>query len=164
MESKVVFQEKQKFTQWWLWIILLTPTLFIIYKIFESVLSNNNDGSENITIFSIAPFESGLALFILFFILLSMYFMTMSTAIDAEKIVVRHLYFVKKVWYWNEIESAEIITYGFVGYGIRISLKHGTVYNVKGNKGLFIKLKNGKKRLIGTQKSEELDRMVQSIL
>lgn len=53
----------------------------------------------------------------------------------------------------------KVINYGFVGgWGIRLWTKYGTVYNVSGNKGLFIKLKNGKTMVIGTQKSQELEK------
>ncbi len=88
----------------------------------------------------------------------------MTTVINADKIVIKHLYFVKKEWKWSDIQSAKIIKYGFVGYGIRLSLNHGTVYNIKGNKGMLIQLKNGKKRLIGTQKPEELSKVILAIL
>src|SRR5690554_7570605 len=48
---------------------------------------------------------------------------------------------------------------GFVGgWGIRFTMKYGTVYNIKGNKGLFVKLKNGKTFIVGTQKPEELEK------
>jgi len=70
-----------------------------------------------------------------------MLIVTLETTIDSEKISVKHLLFVKKRFKWEDIKSAEIVKYGFVGYGIRISLNHGTVYNVKGNQGLFLKLK-----------------------
>lgn len=65
--------------------------------------------------------------------------------------------FVKKDFLWQEIDTAEVIDYGFVGgWGIRLWTKYGTVYNVKGSKGLYVKLKNGKSFVVGTQKSDEL--------
>ena len=41
-------------------------------------------------------------------------------------------------------------------YGVRLGSKYGTVYNINGNKGLAIELKNGKKFMVGTQKAAEL--------
>lgn len=65
--------------------------------------------------------------------------------------------FANKVTPWAEIENAEVVNYGFVGgWGVRLGTRYGTVYNVKGNKGLAVQLKSGKKYLIGTQKPEEL--------
>lgn len=45
--------------------------------------------------------------------------------------------------------------------GIRFGSKYGTAYNMKGNYGLAIKLKNGQKFLIGTQKVEELGQFLE---
>ena len=64
----------------------------------------------------------------------------------------------------KDIEEAELIKYGFVGYGIRLSIKYGSVYNVKGDKGLRITLKNGKKYLIGTQTPDNLKGVVKKLV
>jgi len=165
--KKILFQEKQKFTQWWLWLILLVPTIYVGYHILSPFFKKNaiddlfhsSTSSDSI----VFPPESLVAILILLAVLLFMFFMTMTTKVDEEKIAVKHLFFVKKQWLWQDIASAEIITYGFVGYGIRISLNYGTVYNVKGNQGLLLQLKNGKKRLIGTQKPEELQKVIANL-
>lgn len=69
--------------------------------------------------------------------------------------------FVKKTTKWTDMKKAEVINYGFVGgWGIRLRTKYGTVYNIKGNKGLAIELLNGKKYLIGTQKETEMYEIV----
>jgi hypothetical protein len=68
---------------------------------------------------------------------------------------------IKKTTNWTEIKKVEVVNYGFVGgWGIRLWTKYGTVYNIKGNKGLAIELFNGKKYLIGTQKEIELNEIV----
>ena len=60
---------------------------------------------------------------------------------------------------WSEIEHVEIVKYkpwkDYGGRGVRVG-RHGTGYHIKGNIGLQIKLKKGKRILIGTQKSDEL--------
>ena len=71
--------------------------------------------------------------------------MQLKTTVDRNGIEMRFVPFIYKKITWNEIESAEVLNYGFVGgWGIRLWTKYGTVYNIKGNKGLAIKLKNGK--------------------
>jgi hypothetical protein len=58
----------------------------------------------------------------------------------------------------------KVLNYGFVGgWGVRLWTKYGTVYNVKGNIGLAIELKNGTKFLIGTQKEIELRSFLEKI-
>ena len=160
---KILFQEKQKFTQWWLWLILLAPFVYFLYTLFSPMIAPSAASSGNISVSIAMPTSMWVTLLLLLLILLFMYLIKMTTVIDAEKIKIKHMLFLEKIFKWEDIESAEIIKYGFVGYGIRISLNHGTVYNVKGNKGLFIKMKNGKKRLIGTQRPEELKKVIQNL-
>ena len=55
-----------------------------------------------------------------------------------------------------------ILEYG--GWGIRYSLRNGKAYNVSGNQGVQLVFKNGKKLLIGSQKANELEIAIRSIL
>lgn len=82
----------------------------------------------------------------------------LETHIDKEAISYRWSLFQRSfsTVTWDKVSNAKVIIYDFVGYGLRFSLKYGTVHNVKGNKGLYIDLKNGKRKLIGTQKAEEM--------
>ena len=60
---------------------------------------------------------------------------------------------------WNEVENSEIRTYKAIreygSCGLRFN-STGKAYIIKGNSGLQIYLKNGKKILIGTNQSEAL--------
>ncbi len=60
---------------------------------------------------------------------------------------------------WNEIEKLEVVKYDpigdYGGWGIK-SKKGKKAYNVSGDIGLKLYLKNGKNILIGTQCEEEL--------
>lgn len=167
----MLFQEKQKFTQWWLWLLLLGVTSVIIYSIIASGTSNSgtteNDDqfvqtlSERLIEFS---WPMTFIILIITAICILFYVLKLETNITKEEIRLRYFPFLKKTFKWNDIATAEIMQYGFVGYGIRFSLNYGTVYNVKGNKGLFITLKNGKKYLIGTQKPEEMKKTIHNLL
>ena len=79
------------------------------------------------------------------------------TRISTNEIHVHLFPLTRRLIEWREVETAQIVSYGFVGgYGLRISPKYGTVFNIKGRKGLALVLKNGKKVLIGTQNPERL--------
>jgi hypothetical protein len=60
---------------------------------------------------------------------------------------------------WTEIESCEVVKYDpmrdYGGWGIRVG-KKGKAYNISGDKGLQLTLKNGKHFLLGTQKEQTL--------
>lgn len=151
------FKEEQKFTQWWLWLILIGIALIPIFAIYKQLILGEKFGTKPLS-------DTGVILFavIMFLFLLLFYVMGLRTHIDKKEI--RHAFFpfVKKTTQWSDIKSAEVLDYGFVGgWGIRIWSKYGTVYNVKGSKGLAIELNNGKKFLIGTQKEDELKRVVE---
>jgi hypothetical protein len=61
---------------------------------------------------------------------------------------------------WNDVLTIEVRKYKpireYGGWGYRFSFKNGKAYNISGNMGLQIVLKNGDKILIGTQKPDEL--------
>lgn len=82
----------------------------------------------------------------------------LQTTVNEQGVSYSYFPFIKKRNFtWQEIESAKVINYGFVGgWGIRTNTKYGTVYNVKDKMGMQITLQNGKKFVIGTQKYQEL--------
>lgn len=153
---KIEFKEEQKFTQWWLWLILLPIGLLPIIGIYKQIILGEPFGDKPMP-------DIGLIIFTIFiFSLLGLFkVMKLKTNIDNDKIEMSFFPFVKKTTKWTDMKKAEVINYGFVGgWGIRLRTKYGTVYNIKGNKGLAIELLNGKKYLIGTQKETEMYEIV----
>ncbi len=145
--KKVLFQEKQSFTQWWLWTILLGiavfPSVMLLWRWTMPTLY-------------LSLFGVGL---LVFFASLRMH-----TKITEDEINVRYFPFLNKRFLWTDIKKAEILDYGFVGgWGIRLWTDYGTVYNVGGSKGLFIQT-GGKAYVIGSQKHDELKASLQEFL
>ena len=128
--------------------------IFFSHLIFpESDAENISDSSTTI-IFAVT-----MVLVIILFLL-----MTLKTDIDQKAIKMSFFPFVKKRIEWKDVKKAEVINYGFVGgWGIRLFTNYGTVYNTSGNKGLALELQNGKRLVIGTQKEQELSRIVKNI-
>lgn len=150
---KPVFTETQKFDQWWVWAILalaLIPNFIII----GNAINNNIELTAKDLLFHNGIMVGVLVLFIV---------MKLKTEVTKSGIKFTYIPFYKTKIAWNEITSLQMLKYGFVGYGIRLSFKYGTVYNTKGNKGLAIVLKNGKKMIIGTQKPKELEQAIKSL-
>lgn len=154
---KIEFKEEQKFTQWWLWIILIGIGILPTFGIYKQLILGEKFGDKPMSDFGLIIFS------ILIFGLIAMfYFMQLKTEINQNEIRMNFFPFVRKKVNWKEIKKAEVVNYGFVGgWGIRLWTKFGTVYNMKGNKGLAIELTNGKKFLIGTQKENELNKIVE---
>ena len=85
------------------------------------------------------------------------------TEIDQHGIRVRLRGISTKRFQWEDVRGVELITYRFVGYGLRLLTRYGTVYNISGNQGLAIRLKDGGRFLIGTLQPETLKAYLQSI-
>lgn len=156
---KPLFTESQRFNQWWIWLIVIfacgLPFIIFIQQIIFEKTIGDNPMSDSAVIFSlIIP-----VLFLLLF-----YAMQLKTEITRDTLSFRFVPFVKRTIPWKDMETFKVINYGFVGgYGVRLTMKYGTVYNVRGKEGLFVKLKNGKTFIIGTQKPEELEKIINQI-
>ena len=155
-----LFKEDQRFTQWWLWVILIPIGILPVVGIVQQLILGEEFGDNPMS-------DIGLILFAVFvFALLGLFLMMrLKTEIDQTEVRMSFIPFVKKRIKWSEIKKAEVVNYGFVGgWGIRLSFKYGTVYNIKGNMGLAIELKNGKRFVIGTQKEKELGSIVEKAI
>ncbi|MEP2278274.1 hypothetical protein [Maribacter sp.] len=169
MKEGVQFKETQKFTQWWLWLIILAPIILFVIKVISTRIyvfggyaaaetSNSNMIwiANRITLGELLPY---------FFYLLTVLFLVLiklKVVVTNKKIKIRHLLFFSKIIDLSEVTEQQIINYDFVGYGIRKTKKYGTVYNVKGKEGVAITLDNGEKYLIGSQKAKELHATIRS--
>ena len=156
---KTQFKETQKFTQWWLWTLFVGLIIFPFIWMYLEQLEVKNDTYVWTLDRSVIVYLGAILLLILLFVLLRL-----KTTINTAGIQMHYFPFVRKNIGWRDIESVKVIDYGFVGgWGIRVWTSYGTVYNVKGSKGLFITLNSGKKLVIGTQKPIELDEYLQKL-
>lgn len=156
---KVQFTEEQKFSQWWLWLILIPIGIIPIYGIYKQLLLGEPFGSKPMS-------DSGLIVLaaVVFLIIGLFLMMRLKTKIDAVGIHMRYFPFMKKDVKWHEVKKVEVVNYGFVGgWGIRLWTSYGTVYNMKGNIELAVELESGKKFLIGTQKEAELTAVIEKL-
>ena len=152
MGQNIKFSEIQHFRQWWLWVFLIGLAVFTIYVVYKQLILGIPFGEIPMSNLGLILY----ALFVVCFIAM-FYFMGLKTELNKDEVQIHFIPFVKKSIPWNDVLKSEIITYGFVGgWGIRLGTKYGTVYNIKGNKGLALELNSGKKILIGTQKEDEL--------
>lgn len=98
-----------------------------------------------------------------------MYFVTrLVTEVTTDEIVVRYIPFLTRKIAVDEIESAEATLYrpimNYGGWGIRGITSNKRAYNVTGNRGVLLTLRNGKEVLIGSQRESELARAIQAVI
>lgn len=141
------FTETQKVKQAWVIVLMVTVTIFAVINYVQMPSS----------------FASILPLVVTFFADLILIALRLNTKINKDGVYFQLFPFQLKgtLINWNEVASIEVRKYSpikeYGGWGFRYSFKNGKAYNVSGNKGLQMVLKNGDKILIGTQKPEELE-------
>ena len=147
---EIIFEEKQKFNQWWLWIILFIFPLLSIIPF--------NDESVNIYYIVV-----GFAIPLLF------YFLELRVFVTTEGLFFQFfpLHFKKQIIKREEIKKFEALKYNplvdYGGWGVKYGLK-GKAYNVSGNLGVKIFLKNGTNILFGSQNHKDFEQALKQML
>ena len=142
-----IFLETQKFTQWWIWAILLVPIAFHISDINQM---------------------SFIYLLVMLLTIVFIYSITLTVIVKPDGLHYQFFpihfktYIIKKedIDNFKALKYNPILDYG--GWGIRHRFK-GKAYNIRGNKGVKIYLKNGKTILFGSQKYQELEKALEII-
>ena len=154
-----VFQERQHFDQWWIWLTLIISLGALLY-VPISLLIEQSD----VTIKSLnGGFWIALVVLIVVHIFLAL--CHLNTEIDENGIAYQFypFHFNPKRMDWKDVNEVYVRKYRpiseYGGWGYRIGFG-GRAFNVKGNQGIQLKLKDGKKLLIGTQKPMEAQQII----
>jgi len=139
---KYLFEENQKFTQWWLWVILLSFPIISFGPFDENTININY-------------------VLIGFFIPFLFYLFELRLKVSAEGLhyqffpfhLKSHIIKLEDIEKFKAMEYSPLKEYG--GWGIKYGFK-GKAYNVSGNKGVKIFLNNGTNIMFGSQKHKEL--------
>lgn len=154
---QVLFRERQRFRQVWLWVIILgVASLFWAGFMYQVVLGGTF-GNRPISDIQLAVITAlvgaGLPLFF--------YKMALTTEVVPGELRIQFWPFhLKPVTIaLHELRNYEQVTYNpiaeYGGWGIRWTFK-GKAYNVYGNQGVKLYFYNRKPLLIGSQKPDEL--------
>lgn len=152
-----LFRENQRFTQWWLWLVLAVSCLLVGFVFFRQIIQGIPVGNNPMPNSWVIFFAIITTLILLFF-----WMMELRTRITNDEIVMRFFPLYRKKFFWDEIKTAEVIRYDFVGIGLQLYTKYGSVFNTTGRWGLALELHDGSKFLIGTQRPDSLRTIVQT--
>ena len=153
--TEPLYSERQRFRQWWLWaLVLITPAIFL-WAILQQIVMGSQFGNDPVpdyVLVVLVVIVGGGPLLFLY-----------STGLDTEVrdcgVCIRFRPFHRKwvVFRFVSIQKAVAQTYSplkdYGGWGIRYGRK-GKAYNVSGNKGVLLTLKDGKNVLIGSKNHE----------
>lgn len=154
--QKILFHEVQKFTDSKILVYLLVTLAIVLISLFVIFNINNND-------FSLLMIM--ILLFLLPFAILAT--IKLETKITENEISIRFypFHFSFLIFSFENIQSISIRKYSplieYGGYGIRYKLfKRDKAYNISGNIGIQLLMKDGSNILIGTKKQNELEFLV----
>lgn len=161
MAGTILFNEKQRFTQWWLWVILLGTNILIAYGIYSQLISGNVFGSK-----PTSNMELIIAFAITLIITLSLLGFHLDTQIRDDGVYVKffpfHLSY--KYYPWQDIKKSYVRKYNPVleygGWGMR-GFGKNCALNISGNQGLQLELEGHKRLVIGTRKPNELSHVLE---
>ncbi len=158
MNNEILFVERQRFRQWWVWLTLLGLNGFFLFAVFKQVVGGQQFGDKPMS-------NTGLLIAMGLMILLTLLFVNfcLDTKIKEDGVYVRFFPFHLKYkhYTWDTLAKCYVRTYSpigeYGGWGLRFGLSgKGKAYNVSGNKGLQLEFTNGKKLLIGTNKPDDV--------
>lgn len=158
--SQILFSEKQRFTQWWIWVILLVPFFISGYGVYQQLYLGIPFGKQTVSDFSLLSIFFGMLC-----LPVSMLIFCLHTQITKEGILVKFFPFHIKFreYKWADLKNIHVRKYSpigeYGGWGLR-GFGNNKALNVSGNIGLQLEFHNGKKLLIGTLKGEELNQVL----
>ena len=152
------FIEIQQFRQGWLLALILVPCISALIYIGFKVFRNWPMSGTNMLIFG----AIALALVLVPVFMLSI---KMITEVKNDAIHIRFFPLKREIIPFSEIAKCDARQYSpikeYGGWGIRYGTK-GMAYNVSGDRGVQLELVNGKRLLIGSQRSEELAKTIKT--
>ena len=166
-ETDIIYREEQKFALWLCWLVYLSMGLSVVFSVIALTKESAPGGSQagwEIVLGVIVGIGVPIAITALFLLL------KLQIEVRPDGLYVRYLPFHIHFKRFGPEDLSEyyarqykpILEYG--GWGIRCSLRNGKAYNVSGNKGVQLVLSSGKKLMIGSQKADELETAISSIM
>ena len=144
-DQQVYFEEEQPFSQVWLWALMGAETLIVLLPM---------------VLMKVGIPIIALAALLMLVTLVLMGSLKLKTRIDDEGVHYKMnvVHWKEQTIPWSDIEQIYVREYSpikeYGGWGVRYG-RHGKAYNVKGNYGIQVVKKNGKRVLIGTQQPDE---------
>ncbi|WP_343626389.1 hypothetical protein [Flavobacterium lindanitolerans] len=165
MDNEILFTERQRFKQWWLWFILLGINGLFLFGVIKQVVGGEPYGDKPMS-------NTGLIITTALTVFLTFLFVSfrLETIIRKDGIYVRFFPFHLKFrhYAWETLTKSYVRQYApiaeYGGWGLRYGfMGKGKALNVSGNKGLQLEFTDNKKLLIGTNKPDELTEILKKL-
>jgi hypothetical protein len=150
-ESAPLFREEQRFSQPWLWVIVVVAAVAAWIGLAAVVLDSDDGAGWPVAIVLLLvavglPLLFGLA--------------RLTVEVLADRIQIRYRPFIARTLRLDEVVAAESVTYRplreYGGWGIKGWSRRKIAYNVRGDRGALLTFSDGRTVLIGSQRADEL--------
>ncbi|RXK49738.1 DUF6141 family protein [Aquirufa rosea] len=164
-EEQILFTETQRFRKWWIWLILLGVFSSVALGAYRQIQMGIKMGDRPMS-------DEGIVSLVIsiIFIIVLFYVIKLETKITSDGIYLRFFPFHWQFKYYpfENMEKVYVRKYSalleYGGWGIRYGIfGSGKAFNVSGNQGLQMEMKQGRKVLIGTNKPEELSQILSTV-
>jgi hypothetical protein len=157
---KLLFEEKQRYTQWWLWTIIGVNATIVIamfsYALYKQLVLGEPWGNKPMSDDGLI----GVSLFVIsaMVIMLLVFFNSvLEVAVDKGSVSYRYIPLLRK---WRRLERENILHYQvkkyfLKGYGVKYDFHGNKTINVKGHMGIEFTMLDGHKLFLGTQRPED---------
>jgi hypothetical protein len=151
------FSETQRLRAWFVYVPPLVVTGYVWYMFFNQVFKGNPQGSQ--------PIPNWLAwVFVVVFGLGFPAFLAvlrLRTEVRGGELRIRLIPFKARIIALNEVETVEVRWYSamreFGGWGIKMARDGSRAYTATGSSGVQLTLADGRRVLVGSQRSDELE-------
>lgn len=149
--TKRYFEEKQRMNQWFIWVVLLLLNGITAVAVYVQIIEKHpvgNNPMSNVGLIILSVLMVALTVFILS--------VRLETQIFSDHITFKLSPFHVKtrIVKHEELQSIEVRKYNpileYGGWGLR-GFGKNVAYNISGNQGIQLELKNGKRILLGTR-------------
>ncbi|MDI6873125.1 DUF6141 family protein [Candidatus Solincola sp.] len=164
--EKCIFREEQRFHQWWIYALVLGTAGFAWYAFLRQVVLRRPLGNRP------SPDWLMVLTWLLMGIGFPWLFLSARLVVEVREDGLHYRYYpFHRRWHRlarEEIAEAEARTYRpileYGGWGIRWGWRGGRAFNVSGNRGVQLRLRDGRRVLFGSRRPEELEVALRKIL
>jgi hypothetical protein len=162
----MTFHEEQRFTQRWLWVLIILNMLVLAvifgYGFIEQLVFGRPWGDRPVSDMTLILVGATVLLFSASMIYI-FYTLRLITEVRDSGLYIRFYPFRGSSIPYHNIKSCEARTYNplreYGGWGIKYG-RSGKAYNIIGNRGVQLVLDNQQRILIGSQHAEELEQAI----
>lgn len=156
LSAPVIYREVQHFRQSWLWLVVLLPTILAWVAFVQQIVRARPIGDDPLPDWGVwlLWILIGLGLPLLFGLL------RMVVEVTPEELTIHYRPFSRRTISLSEVTKADARRYNAIkeygGWGVKGWSRDKMAYNVSGDRGVELTLRDGRSVMVGSRRAEEM--------